>query len=57
MLQDVEKVELKLAIRFPNQIPERRDTITKRGTRRRRVDFGRKGMRSARWSLNPRPLN
>lgn len=45
-LQDTEKVELKVMLRFLDQIPERKDTITKIGTRGRGASFARKGMRS-----------
>lgn len=61
MLQDIEKVEkvdLKTGLKVsrPNAW-ESRSTITKMGTRGRRVSLGRKHMRSVRQSLNPRYLN
>lgn len=37
---------MKEVLRFLDQIPERKDTITKIGTRGRGAGFARKGMRS-----------
>lgn len=46
MLQDIEKVELKVVLRFLDKIHKRKDTITRIGTRGRGAGLARKGMRS-----------